>query len=91
MKSNAKDFFAKFVIVDDVDELSPLAQQAKTVIAPKPCDHVIGIHYDYSDTHLINVSDGDRHLNDVIKKAECDLFNFCPDCGANLKTEGNDK
>ncbi len=42
------------------------------------CDHTIGIHWDYSDTRLMALSDYEGDDLSI------DCFNYCPDCGQSL-------
>jgi hypothetical protein len=60
----------------------------KRMKAAKNCDHIIGIHYDHSDTDLVAESDGlttnreerwaAHWVGDIV------FFDYCLDCGERL-------
>ena len=51
------------------------------------CDHTVGIHYDYSDTDLVNASEIEPGPREWYQPSVNDttFFDYCPDCGENIK------
>lgn len=52
------------------------------------CNHIIGIHWNYDCTTLVEDSIA-IHLPEE-EKAYMDFFNFCPLCGAKLEVPNAD-